>query len=170
MTASGQKGFPSLARSSRHYTVWSRARRRRGTTLVELAICIMVFLTFVLGFIDLGVGLLRYHQLTDAVRHLARQAAVHGNLADKLGPWGPATLSGTADAAGPISDTLRQRLTGIPADQVSYTVNWIDGGNDVMVDHRVQVIASFNFQPTITFIFGSPTINLQSTAVVHIAH
>jgi hypothetical protein len=138
--------------------------------MVETAITLIAFLTLVLGTLDLGIGVLRHHMLAHATRHLARQAAVHGNLATELGTWGPGAYSGTAAGSGPIPATVAPLIYGVDPADVSIQVTWIDGGNDQRDDDRVRVVLSAPYRPIITFIFGNPTFTLSATSVTAIAH
>ena len=63
--------------------------RRPAVTLIESAVIFLVFLTLLLGLFDLGTALFESHVLTDTARQAARQASVHGQLADALGSWAP---------------------------------------------------------------------------------
>ena len=73
---------------------------RRGAAMVEAAIILPVFLLLIFGMIDVGMGVFRNNLLSEAARHGARQAIVHGAFAPTGwdgGPWGPrATAAGTA--------------------------------------------------------------------------
>src|SRR3954466_11950835 len=83
------------------------SRRRRGGVLVEAAITTSVFLTLVVGMIDLGIYVFRTHVITQAARQGARTAIVHGSLAPSGwngGPWGPTTYdSGSFTVSSPPS-------------------------------------------------------------------
>ena len=143
--------------------------RRRGASLVELAVSLTIFFTLILATIDIGLGLLRNQQLTEATRFLARQAAVRGNLATGLGIWGPATMSGTASDGSPAGELLRTRLAVPDAAAVQFRIDWIDGGNDARDDHRVQVTATYPYRPFFTALFNR-SWNFQSVTIVPIAH
>jgi hypothetical protein len=142
---------------------------RRGATVVEMAIVVSVFLTLVLGMLDLGIAVFRYHLLAQAARQGARQAIVHGSMADRLGPWGPATYAGTADVEGhPIVAAIRPFLVGLDLSQVTIQAEWPDADNKF--EQRVRVAVSAPYQPMMTFIFGNPTFTLQGTSTMLIAH
>src|SRR3712207_3833474 len=69
-----------------------RDRRRPGASLLELAGIMWVLMTFILGCIDLGMGILHYNQVSQAARRGTRKAIVHGALAPAGwdgGPWSP---------------------------------------------------------------------------------
>jgi hypothetical protein len=143
---------------------------RRGATAIELAIVVMIFLTLVLGMLDLGIGVFRYNLLSQAVRQGTRQAIVHGGMADRLGPWGTATYSGTADDGSPIALAMQPSLVGLDPAQVTILAEWPDGGNEVSEHDRVRVTVSAPYQPIMTFIFGNPTFTLQASSTMAIAH
>lgn len=145
---------------------------RRGLTFVETAITILVFLTLVLGMLDLGVGVLRHSILSESARNGVRQAIVHGSLAPagwNGGPWGPATIDVPATAVGiPIVDEVQPLLAGLDLGQTRINVEWSDGGNDVGQQVRVRIRTPY--QPIMTFIFGNPTFTLQAASTMAIAH
>jgi len=146
----------------------TRSRDARGTTTVEMALILLLFLTLVLGMLDLGIGVFRYNLLAQAARQGARQAIVHGSLADRLGPWGPQSYSGRGDDSHPIADAVRPSLTAFDPSEVGIQADWIDGDNQF--EQRVCVAVSAPYQPIMTFIFGSPTFTLQGTSTMPIAH
>lgn len=143
---------------------------RRGATIVETAIVLSVFVTLVLGMIDLGYGLFRYHILAQSSRRLARQAVVHGKLATRLEPWGPETVQTTADGETAISEAIRGSLVGWNLADVAVEVQWLDGGNDGELGHRVQVSVSAPYEPMLTFMVGSPQVTLSAASTMRIAH
>ena len=152
------------------------SRRRRGASLVEMAIVLIVFITLVLGMLDLGIAVFRKHLLAQAARQGVRQAIVHGKDANafgaNMGVWGPAAWSGTADnsVGHPVVSVIQPMLAGMDPSTVAVQIEWLDGGNNVMVDDRVRVSVSTDYQPMMTFIFGNPTFPLQATSTMHIAH
>ena len=87
-----------------------KAGKRRGASLEEAVILIMVFLTIILGMIDLGMGVFRSNLVSQLARQGARMAIVHGSKAPsgwQGGPWGPSAYgpvslndSGAASVAG----------------------------------------------------------------------
>jgi hypothetical protein len=135
---------------------------------VETAIVVTVFFMLVLGILDFGLGVLRYHLVDQAARQCARQAIVHGSLADRLGPWGPADYSGTGDDAHPVVQSVQSSLIGLVPSDVQFQIQWIDGTNDV--EDRVHVTVTAPYQPMMTFIFGNPTLTLRATSTMPIAH
>jgi Flp pilus assembly protein TadG len=144
-------------------------RKRRGTSLVETSLVIVVFLTLILGTLDLGLGVLRNNALSQAARQMARQAVVHGSLSSS--PWGPGAYGPVAASdTGAIATALQPYLIGMDPANVTVTVTWPDGGNAPDQGNRVRVALSTPYQPMMTFLFGNPTYTLTATSTMAIAH
>ena len=140
---------------------------RRGASMVEMAIVLPVFLTLVLGMLDLSIAVLRTHVLANAAREGCRKAMVHGSLS--VEEWGPATFSGTADADGhPVVALVRPYLSGMDLSQVTIQVEWPEGSNGL--EKPVRLTASMPYQPMMTFIFGNPTFTLRGSSTMPIVH
>ncbi len=145
--------------------------------MVEMAIVLTAFLTLVMGMLDLGMGVFRYNTISQAARQGARQAIVHGSMADALGPWGSATRTISDFSTAPsdatdkgIYDAIRPSLASFNLSEVTATVEWIDGGNRPDLEHRVRVTVSAPYRPIMTFIFGNPTYTLSASSTMAIAH
>lgn len=153
----------------------TRARSRRGAAALEAGVTLTLFLALMLGMLDLGLGVFRHHVLSHASRQLARAAMVHGALSDRLGPWGPAPLSGNAQPAGgsdPLAmaqEVVAPHLVGVAPQDVTLLVEWPDGGNDPFEDHRVRVTLSTTYQPVMTFLLGGG-FQLQAVSLMPISH
>ncbi len=142
-------------------------RRRRGATLVEGAIVLLAFLLLILGVIDLGMGVLRYHVVSQAARAGARQAMVHGNQSPRATTsWGPAALTVKGDdTSSEVSNSVRPYLTGLNPADVDIKVEWPAGTNDPDAPVRVTVTALH--QPML--LFGIPAITLSASSTMRIA-
>lgn len=84
---------------------------QRGVTMVEAAIVLPIFLTMVLGFIDVGVGVFQTSQATGAAADGARVGILHHAEAD---------VSGSA-AEQAIEDSVRARLVGQDIESIVIT-------------------------------------------------
>ena len=144
--------------------------RKRGAATVEMALALSLFLTLILGFVDLGYGVFRQHVLSQATRQLARHVVVRGQLADRLSILGPEAVSVTADQGNELTDFVAPKLVGWNLSEVTVDVAWIDGGNDVRSDHRVHVEMTAPYRPIMTFILGNPSIELRATSTMFVAH
>lgn len=145
-------------------------KKRLAATTVEMAFALSLFLTLILGFVDLGYGVFRQHVLSQAARQLARQAIVRGQLADRLTTWGPGAIAVSADEGHEAAEYIAPKLIGWNLSEVNLEVSWMDGGNDVRHDHRVHVELSAPYRPVMTFIFGQPSIALRASSTMSVAH
>jgi Flp pilus assembly protein TadG len=136
---------------------------RTGASTVEAAFTLIVFLMLVLGVLDLGIGVLRYHMACDAARIGARQAIVHGSQADKLGSWD----SGSAQSN--ITSSVASFLNAGGVASGNYTVD-VSYSPDNNPGSAVTVTVTIPYTPLMTFIFGNPTINLTGSSRMYIAH
>jgi Flp pilus assembly protein TadG len=142
-------------------------RERRGVALVEAALVITPLLVLTLGLLDLGIGLYRFHILSEATRQLARQASVHGQYASVLGKWGPSSYTSTATSTSSIASAVRPYLVGIDPSTVSVSVQWPEGSNQL--EKAVRVTLTNTFRPLITSWFGG-AITLRAVSEMKIAH
>ena len=146
-----------------------RKSARRGAATLEAAITVTVFLTLVLGTVDLGVGVARYNTLSQAARYGARHGTVHGSLATVSGKWGPTTVTEQADAGTDACVVATAgMLANCPLDESSVTFEWPDGDNEP--GSRVRVTVTSAYRPMITFIFGNPSLTLSASSTMIISH
>lgn len=146
-----------------------RGPSRRGATMVEMAIVQLLFLTLVLGVFDIGMAVVRYNTLAHAARQGTRAAIVHGDLATRLGAWGPSSYSGTAADSAPLAEVIRPSLGSLDPAEVNIAAEWPDGGNEAGKKHRVRVSVSMSYRPIVTFLFGTD-FPLQATSTMQITH
>ena len=143
---------------------------RRGATLVEMAIALSLFISLMLGFVDLGYGVFRQHVLTQATRQLARHAIVRGELADRMTSWGPTRVSIMADSDHEVARYVAPKLVGWKLEEVDIDVQWPDGGNDVRRGDRIRVAVSAPYHPIMTFILGNPSFDLTAQTTMAMSH
>ena len=155
--------------SAKRTTTVSR-RGRRGATLLETAIAISLFLTLVLGMVDLGYGVFKQHVLSQAARQVARTASVRGQLADRLDVWGPDEVDMQADGENEVVEATAQKLVGWKLEEVNVHISWPDGSNDARRSDRVKVELSAPYRPTLGFVVGNPNIVLRGSSTMYISH
>jgi Flp pilus assembly protein TadG len=143
------------------------AARRRGAAMIETAFILIPLCIMTLGMLDFAIGVYRYHILSEAARQLARNAIVHGKMADKLGPWGPSTYTGSANAVGTINSVVKPFLVGIDPAAVTVKVEWPESSNDV--EKSVRATLTTNFHPLMTRWFAN-SIALKAVSEMKIAH
>lgn len=162
----------SASRSPSHSRPWARCGARRGATAVEVSLILLLFLTAIIGMFDLGIAVFRRHTLAEAARQGARQAIVHGSCADRLGPWGPATIGpaplSTVAAEHEIGPIIQASLPNSNPDEVAVQVEWPDGNNDF--EQTVRVDLSEPYRPIAGFIFGGVELQLHASSEMRIAH
>lgn len=146
-----------------------RQLRRSGLTLVESALVFQVVLILVLVLFDLGQAVLHQHLLTDAAQHVARQASVHGTLADETGTWGPAPLGPVpADNAHPACGEARRMLIGFTPSEVTVRVEWLDG--EATPGRRVRVTLTTDHRLIVGHLWNGGTVSLKAVSIAIIAH
>lgn len=151
-----------------------RVRRstRRGAATTEFALVLPAFLALVIGVIDASVGVARFNSLSQAARHGARQAMVHGSQAPagwNGGAWGPGPIDQSATATGdPAVDAVRPMLVNCRLEDSRVRIEWPDGSNAPGRPVRVTVTSSY--RPILTFLFGNPAIPLTASSTMPIAH
>jgi hypothetical protein len=144
---------------------------RRGGTLVESTFTTLAFMGLMLGTVDMGVGIMRMHIVSEAARQRARKASVQGALASFTvhgGPWGATAFSGNGNSSSQIVASNKAYLTGLDPTQVTINVTWPDGNNKLA--SRVTYQVSTTWSPMITWIFGSPSYTLSASSTLQILH
>lgn len=143
-------------------------KRRRGTTTVELAVILMVFLMLIFGMVEMSIAIFRYHVVSQGARQLARIAIVHGELGPpEMNEWGPATYTSGANSGDEIPTAIKPYLTGLYLNQTTITLEWLD--NSTELESRVRATVTTSYEPFVTFLFSSNwTFTAQST--MQIAH
>jgi Flp pilus assembly protein TadG len=146
--------------------------RRKAATMVETALVFTAFMMLIVGSIDLGVAVFRYHVLSDAARIGVRKAIVHGSNASSSwngGPWGTTTYGPKAANDSDVkAQAIAPYLVGMDTSKVNVTISWPDGSN--APEKKVTVTLSTTWTPILGFIFGSPTYTLSASSTMLIAH
>lgn len=107
---------------------------RKGATLVEAAISLTVLLSTLIFVLDYSIASFRSQSLNYLAERLAREASVHGDLTSATwrgGPWGPATVNTTLAGNDPIAVMGRTFCNTLPSNEVSITITWPTGSNEM---------------------------------------
>jgi hypothetical protein len=104
-------------------------RRRRGSTLVESALVLMLFIVILLGIMDFGQILFFHHVLTERARAGARYAVVHvwdvAAVQKYVARNDPAAADGTPGLFG-VTPAMVQVLhsdVGTPSERVEVRIS-----------------------------------------------
>jgi|HubBroStandDraft_6_1064221.scaffolds.fasta_scaffold21690_3 Flp pilus assembly protein TadG len=142
---------------------------RRGVAVVEGAVVLASLFVVLFGMLDLSLLVLESNTLAEAARRLCRTAVVHGLMASpQMTVWGPTTVSGTAGDGTEYAQALNPELVTFILTNVNYVINWPDGGNQP--GNRVQVTASYQYQPMMPLILGSSPIPVTVATTMQVAH
>jgi Flp pilus assembly protein TadG len=115
---------------------------RRGQSLVEFAIGLLVLLLLVFGVMDLGRAVFAYNSISHCAREGTRYAVVHG--AESPTPIGPADNDQT------LESLLRAKYAvGLDASRLTFGSHW--AGSNNIPGSTVTVTVRYNFQSAILF-------------------
>jgi Flp pilus assembly protein TadG len=157
----------AIGRTQRH------AADQRGTALLETALSLLVFLSFLFGIMEAGFALYTYNYLCEASREGARYAIVRGAT------WGTACASYTSSdcTASPTQIQSYVQSLGFPGITVStpvytaFTNGSTCPGSPSPCNswgNQVAITVTYNFPMTIPFI-PTKTLALSSTSAMIIA-
>ncbi|MCH8042664.1 MAG: pilus assembly protein [Planctomycetes bacterium] len=148
------------------------AKNRRGAVAVETAIIALVFLTLVLGMLELSIAVFRYNIVSQGARQAARLAIVRGELAPpKLDEWGPATYTSGANSGNAVTETIKPYLTGLDLDNTTITIEWLDGSTKLQDRVHVTIVTSHEvFLPFVANMLSSSTFALRADSTMQITH
>jgi Flp pilus assembly protein TadG len=141
---------------------------RRGASLVEGAVVLVVTFLLIFGGLDMGLAVTRYNALCEGARRAAREAIVHGESSTQLGSLGPANMEFTANESNDIADAFRYVLPTINPAEVDVLVEWPDGGNQI--NDRVRVTLEYQHRSVVPVFLGVGTLNLKAISTMSIAH
>ena len=131
-----------MAASSLHFS------SRRGSTLVESALAILVFAILLVGIMDLGFTGFVVNSVTFAAQRAARYASVRGSG------------SGHAATASDIQAIAQEYAAPLAATALTVQVSWTPNNNP---GSTVRVQVSFTFTPALVSLSAGPW-TLQGTA------
>jgi Flp pilus assembly protein TadG len=140
------------------------ARRRRGATLVEMAIVSPVILLLILGLIIGGMGIYRYQEVAHLAREGARYASVRGTQYQQ-------EVTG-ATAATPQSiydNAIAPQTVVLDLSKLSYQVTWNSTNSpytttnfELPVGNTVSVTVTYQWFPE-WFLIGPITFSSTAT-------
>ena len=165
-----------------HASPQARLLRRtpgeEGSSLVEMAMTLLVFLPLLLGAIEFSLVFYAYHDVTDAARVACRWAAVRGSTSCTNTPG----LTGCNATSAQIQSYVQGLgYPGLVAANLSVTSSWLTAttttptswsacstGTCNAPGNEVQVKVSYSYPITIPY-WKVTSINIGSTAAMVIA-
>ena len=169
--------------------MFSYTRSRRGSAgqaLVETALILPLFLTLLLGIVDMGRAVWATTSLASAAREAARYAIVHGGTASNtypVGPAGPEAVIPTASQSCPHPSPSKQSIinAGVAAaiaggSNVTVTVCYgsgCSGNTDTTNNVRGQpitVVVSSNVDLVLPSLLGRSSFNLSGSSTMVVNH
>lgn len=121
--------------------------KRRGATLVESAVVLLVLMTILWSGLEVGMAVIRFNLMAASARIIAREAAVHGELSTD--PWGIAPLSLSGNGGHSAAQLIAGQLPTLDPSQVTIELSWPDG--DDQVGDRVLVTVRCVNSPVVNF-------------------
>lgn len=161
-------------------TLSQRLRRiqpRRGAVSLEFALVFPIYIVAVISTFMIGIRMYQTQRFSAMAKYLGRKAIVHGAAAEKLGPWGPTTITGSFGDGTAAGNLMALKYNNGNPINIYYKLSWPDGGNDGMQGHRVEVsISSASLAGTATATAstgdtsGTGSLAITSSVTVTIAH
>jgi Flp pilus assembly protein TadG len=118
-----------------------RQKAEKGSTVIETALCLLLFLTVIFAIIEFGLFLYSYNVLAAATREASRYAMVHGSRSGSV-----------ATASDVRAQVIRWGIGLNPAALVVNTT-WTPGNTP---GSRVRVESSYTLNPITALIVNTP--------------
>lgn len=154
-------------RSKRHL----ESRSPTGAVLVEAAIALTLFFLFLVSMIDFSIASFRSQMLSHIANRVGREAIIHGpgvKSTYRGGQWGPASFSTTLAGTDPVAQVAQTVSAGLPRDEVSITLTWPSGTNQV--GSPVVVTVEMPWAPSILRPMSVSIVTLHGISRQYIAH
>ena len=146
-------------------------RRRKGASLIEVAIIIPVMIVLVALAVDLSMGVFRYQQVSTLARASSRYASVHaGQYAAESGQ--PVCTVDTLN-----TNVIQPMSVGLSSSSLTCTLSWVPNGvtypssdttsTGQLKQNLVRVAITYQWQPV--FLLGG-AVNLTSTSEMAISY
>jgi hypothetical protein len=121
--------------------------KRRGATLIESAVVLVVLMAILWSGLEVSMAVIRFNSMSASARIIAREASVHGELSPD--PWGIAPLSLSGTSSHPAAQLIAGQLPTLDPSQVTIELSWPDG--DDQVGDRVMVTVRCVNSPVVNF-------------------
>jgi Flp pilus assembly protein TadG len=139
-----------------------RVRRRRGNTLVEMALIAVLLFLMLFAMVEFGRMALVYANIANAARVGARYAIVHGATNTGSGASGANGPGATAEIESIVKDYTKGGL--LDTTRMNITVTYPDGGLNTP-GSRVTVQVRYPYDP-FTVLPLEVTLGSETTGVI----
>jgi Flp pilus assembly protein TadG len=102
-------------------------RRRRGATVVEMAITAPILFLLLIGMMVGSVGVFRYHQVAALAHESARWASVHGK------DYASDHRTSMATSNDIYTNVIQPRMSGLDPNRLTYSLTWGENNKTVSV-------------------------------------
>jgi Flp pilus assembly protein TadG len=146
-------------------------RRTAGAVLVEAAIALSLFFLFLVSMIDFSIASFRSQLLSHIANRVGREAIIHGpgvKSTYRGGQWGPGTFTTTLSGTDPVAQVAQTVSAGLPRDEVSITLTWPAGNNQV--GSPVVVTVEMPWTPSLLRPMSVSVLTLHGISRQYIAH
>lgn len=138
---------------------------RRGATLVETALVLMILFVTIFGIFEFGMTAVRQNILDEAAHRLARAGAIRGEDSS-LAHWGPAAISATLDTQADLVAEIGPAAYMLDTSRVNVEMSWQD--DLATMNSELTVLVTCNQPLLLGSLWGMDSILLSSRAVERI--
>lgn len=138
---------------------------RRGTSLIETALVMMILFVIVLGVFEFGMAAVRQNMLDEAARRLARAGALRGEDS-LLDQWGPVAIDTTLDQSQELLAEIGPAVYLLDPSRISVAMSW---KSDIAKTNSELTVSLHCDQPLMFgSLWGMSSLPLSSVAVERI--
>ena len=127
---------------------------RAGNTVIEGALCLLVFMAIFIAIMEFGMGVFTYNFVSYAAREGSRYASTRGSLCTS--PCTPATKAS-------VKTMIRNQVVALDPNQLEVTTDW-NASN--IPGNRVTVNVSYPIKSLLGFALGNITVGATSTMMI----
>jgi Flp pilus assembly protein TadG len=142
--------------------VMRSAARRRGSTMVEMALVGVLLFLLLLAAVEFGRMVLVYTNVANSARVGVRYAIVHGSTNTGTGAAGPNGPGATTEIVNVVKDYAKSGL--LDRNRMTITVTYPDGGLN-SPGSQVSVRVTYPYDPLSVLPLGV-TLGSQTTGVI----
>jgi Flp pilus assembly protein TadG len=127
--------------------ITTRGKRQGGSSLVELTLCFLVFVTMIFGTLEFAWAVFAYNSVAYLAQDAARWASVNGSLSTS-----PATSTD-------VSNHVKSEAVGLDTSLVNVSTTWPSGNTPGSI---VQVTVNYTANPLVGLTLQAMTFSASS--------